>query len=409
MTSVRRKSRHRRGRSSGQGRRKSVRRKSVRRGSGQGRKKGCLRSQIRNPSSGRCVLRSGKIGKRILSGRKTPRGRGRRSPVGRNPVGRNPVGRKSPQGCDYLYVASPYGLTPCDPQTVDRTYFMYDKQPESIQQFMQDDKEKLLSIYCTIVKRYSTNIFKVLPSNVEFVKQYGAGAFGEVYQVAHWLEKYEEPDMVALKIQKMDPLEYDSEGAFTNQMTSEYTIQNEFAQQGYAPHADHLYFFRDARGVLCSIIWMERLKLDDPDEHEYIIGTLLKEPLTSDQLDIICHMIWTFMSILCDLEVVHGDLHWDNLLIDLAPRGEWDYQYAHPMLIDFGKSRKGKCNRKVELLGLLKNTLSEKYHVNNRNSIRGCILNYLEHYEHLTGLNTCMDILNAYNEATYNEATQRRT
>jgi tRNA A-37 threonylcarbamoyl transferase component Bud32 len=104
------------------------------------------------------------------------------------------------------------------------------------------------------------------------------------------------------------------------------------------------------------------------DKIDMISTDYLKNPLDKVALEHIYNMILSLLQILCDNNVTHGDLHWENIAF------MWDVEDNHvvlrPMIIDFGWSTIGKeCFSGIEILQLLRTLnpmLSKKINDENR-------------------------------------------
>lgn len=75
--------------------------------------------------------------------------------------------------------------------------------------------------------------------------------------------------------------------------------------------------------------------------------------VSKSDLDALYNEIVAILNTMCKHNLIHGDLHWDNIGIEFDEKLKKTLRYKFSLL-DFGQSTKGKCDLRVEILQLLR-------------------------------------------------------
>lgn len=168
-------------------------------------------------------------------------------------------------------------------------------------------------------------------------------------------------------------------------MEYEAYMQKQISKYGYDPESS---LGTMAPGLLLDV----HLKHNDDRVSILImsdIGTslisYLYEKQTNANLNTIIKWLIEIFDFLCKNKFVHGDLHWGNIFyVELESyRSKPDpppnnlEKYFQPLLIDFGKSSKGRCNIQLEVLQLLRTLyIFKKINPYNRSYLEKKLLKY---------------------------------
>jgi serine/threonine protein kinase len=264
------------------------------------------------------------------------------------------------------------------------------------------------NLYKDFYKKYGAEIFKYLPKNTQIIRQIGQGAFGDIYAIRYPHDDIDIFKDRVIKIEKMNNLLYDSKDIFHKKIRNEYEIQTILCQDNpiIPPYAlcPEKYIFFDYNYNYYSIITMYSLL-----SHESTISEILQLPnLPNKFFIVILTKIAEFINKLCQENIIHGDLRWENIYITLDIEDEesidiqdWTQENVFIGLLDFGWSLSNiKCDPEFELLSLLRNSYSTKYPKQNRDRIQQILKQILiqNNYTQKHTLKDYYTINNRYNE-----------
>lgn len=296
------------------------------------RKKKCNKSQIINPVTGRCVKRTGSVGRKLLSTSKSPQRRRKSSHQRR---------RKSKSL--KMAIQPPFRVTPL----VQRDLFQYLAKPIE----RQDEKqlaEKYGSEFLNIIKPYYVS------------KVIGKGSFGKVFLLCNDEGKCQR----VVKVQLVK-----NEQMFLN----EVELQQQLSSVGLTPELYGVHLL-EHNNKKFGIIIMDKIDI--------IAEDLLKTSLDKQTLQNIYSMIEKVIQLFCKYNIIHGDLHWQNIAF------YWDVKDNHvilrPSVLDFGWGKADQeCFPQLEISQLLR-TLGPGYspiHQFNRNFLEDKLYKLFKKYE----------------------------
>jgi hypothetical protein len=275
----------------------------------------CPSLKVCNTSSGRCVLKSGKIGQSILKGSsfssssiKCPPDKIVNPSTGRCVLKSGLIGKKILASIDD------------------------DKKDDSVSGGIESLFKRFTKHMSKkgIYKKYGNQFEAYLPKDYYVVKQSGSGKFGTVY-----IACTSPLDCFALKLQHVKNVSVFME---------EIEMQKLFHNHGLAPPI-HGYAIYTHKGNKVGVIKMGKIVTT--------LSSLLRQRLSESVLHTLIDSTLDFIEVLCNNNLVHGDMHWDNIGINvgLDEKGEVN---IYPVLIDFGWSSDGECRPELEVIQLLR-------------------------------------------------------
>jgi hypothetical protein len=309
------------GRAKRKSKRKSHKRKSHKRKSPITK---CGKNKVLNPSTGRCVKKNGKIGLLLRKSTK-----------------RKSTKRKSKR------------KSPSDSQ----------RQLYAERLFEEQTLHLKGNINAIVQKRWGRHLFERIAmalnepiDSIVFIKALKQGGFGCPYVV-----NIKDKNMMILKIE-----DYPKQNKTISDMKFEYYMHEMFYKNKTgAPRPFFSADFVNARNKPSFVMGMKL------DTYATTFGTFDKLLETKEEdyiLNYICDSIKTIMERMCSANLVHGDLHWGNIGFQnvskqsqtalakyniLKPKTD-TYFLVSPLVIDFGWSSPGPCNPMLELVQLLR-------------------------------------------------------
>lgn len=301
------------------------------------RDKICPPAKICNPSSGRCVLRTGKIGQSLQSDMETSSGK--LSPPGRRPV--CPNGKiVNPKSGRCVNIDGKIGqllaLAGGDKITA------------------PPGKEE-----SSLSHSFGVEFDQFITPGYKLEKILGEGSYGTAYLACK--NKYD------CKVYKAQLIK----GNHTKEFLHEVYMQQKFAKINLAPKLTN------------SILFQKKKKNYGFIEMEAVDGTLqdlLKTKRNDEFLDRVIVWCGDIIEVMCNEDIIHGDLHWGNIGFKLVLNPNGDVINIQFMLIDFGWAcckKKIACNIELELSQLLRTVrlgVSRKMHKYNRSYIEKALL-----------------------------------
>ena len=201
-----------------------------------------------------------------------------------------------------------------------------------------------------------TQAIQCILSNWKFVRRLGSGSYGELFLI------YYRHEYRVLKYQQLTPI---------SRILYEVLMQFEFSSHMLSPKIytleywsrrkkEHLTVMMSKNTAVYSMIMMDRL--DDT------MINMLSQKLSREQLDTIVGGIVRIINKMCELNIRHSDMHWDNIGVMIIVVNN---RLQHvPYLIDFGfSSMNNQCKSIAEIYQLTR-TLDSDYfesmHIDNR-------------------------------------------
>ena len=204
----------------------------------------------------------------------------------------------------------------------------------------------------------SSEIFYIiknnLPDNYVIKDCLGQGAFGSVLLIC---DKNKPSDCKALKVVKIKTREK------LKDFLDEIKYGRLFSNYGLGPEIFDTLLLNRPNGKKLGIIVMEKIDMT--------LEKFLRDEQRRDTLDRIINWIQHYVNQMCKYNLVHGDLHFDNIGLKLTKDGK-----MRPLLIDFGYSSRNKCEPMLEYLQLLR-TVDPSYskmNINNYNYLHSRLL-----------------------------------
>lgn len=224
---------------------------------------------------------------------------------------------------------------------------------------MYVDEMYFRDLYIDFVMEYGVDIFKQYP-RMKLLRKLDSGTFGDIYSIKFQNQVY----IIKLEIRK----HLYTEEQFRKKIRNEVRIQQRLSRASnkiYALHVyDHnIYKYMD---TVYSVILMERMR----EGFQYTLGDLLNIPnLPKNIYEILYTKLNELIRVLCKLNIIHGDMHLNNIFITYIPDdysrpaniADWKSRQIRIGLIDFGYSAIARCNIEIELLALLKSIYNYKY------------------------------------------------
>jgi tRNA A-37 threonylcarbamoyl transferase component Bud32 len=205
------------------------------------------------------------------------------------------------------------------------------------------NSSKSILLFNKVSKRYGlNNIADILPKGYEFKQILGKGSYGEVYKICK-----DNAECKAIKINMLD--------SSVTETIREFKMQQKFAKYGLAPQVYEAGLFKKSNKDYGYIIM---------DLVDSTLATLIKNKLSVPELDIIINMITDMIKKLCLNNLIHGDLHWDNIAYQISAGDKNIIIELKLIPIDLGMAcclkNNNKCNPGLEILQLIR-TLAYPY------------------------------------------------
>jgi hypothetical protein len=172
--------------------------------------------------------------------------------------------------------------------------------------------------------------------DIRFARKLGSGRNGLVFEICN-------PDISSSVIVVKFDISPEKFGFET-----EFEMQSDFYAFGLAPKP---------MGILHDIFVMGKI--------DGTLGQLLKTKMSFDMLDQIIFGITDLLFRMCDANLMHRDMHWDNIayIVDIETKK------IHYLLIDFGSARFG-CDPQLELAQMIRTSFLNSRDVTNMSYIR---------------------------------------
>ena len=273
-------------------------------------KKVCDASQICNSNTKRCVSKTGKVGKQILSALKSSQAQPPQPEV-----------QPLPQ------TTKVRGYVPSD-----RSIFYSDP-----------------NLYLYLKRKFGSYIINDIDSRYPIRRYIDTGRYGKIL-VGCGDELF---DCRVFKIQKIN------DNVLPEYIYREIQMQKKMSDIGLAP----AIFDYD---INKNYFLIEMEKIDG------VIEDILLEKLDNDTLDLIIRQVSDIIDLLCKNGVVHGDMHWGNIGFRFIV-GKYDNLLLQSMLIDYGLSccvdKNIGCRPKLEYAQLIRTLAPEYIDMNNYNRL----------------------------------------
>jgi len=279
--------------------------------------KTCPSNKVCNPSSGRCVLKSGKTGKSVLANQQSSSSQ-KKCPPDKivNPSTGRCVLRSGAIGKKILSLS------------VQEDKKEEDSFSEGIQTLFKKFTKHMSKK--DVYKKYGTQFESYLPTDYYIVKQSGSGKSGTVY-----IACTSPLDCFAVKLQYVNNVA---------EFEEEIAMQKIFYEHGLAPpvygHAIYNY-----KGKRVGVIKMGKIITT--------MSSVLRQRLPESVLSKLIDSALDFIEVMCNNNLVHGDFHWDNIGLNAGIDEKGEVQ-VYPVLIDFGWSSEGECRPELEVIQLLR-------------------------------------------------------
>lgn len=187
-----------------------------------------------------------------------------------------------------------------------------------------------------VIKKFGRDALRVLPPDYELSRFLGEGLYGSTYQICAT-----NFDCLAVKFQKMKQ----NKSVYEN----EVKIQQLFASHGLAPKVIGNILYTKHKNKPIASYLMERI--------DGTLKSLLKKPnLSDDSLLQIISALLTLIGKFQEYKLTHGDFHTENIAYQWKTDSE-GVSHVQFLAIDFGRSRSGKANIKMDLLQLVRTLL----------------------------------------------------
>lgn len=349
--------------------------------------KKCKSSEIRNPATGRCVKRSGRIGK-LLRRRKSTSDKPRRRKSTSDKAKRRksaPKPRRRKSTSDKAKRRKSTSKRRASPKRRAPQKRRASKQVH----FSQYDVNLLdgeVNMNARIKRMYGRYIIEKIARAVQedvqvirFMKLLGKGANGQVFMV--YLGERQKYCIV--KFQK-----YHGPSSWRN-IRYEYAMQELFHDKKVGAPTPIFFDRYNNNGSNIAIIAM---KLDPFAVQFGLFHTLLKTPLDKTILDYMLDSIEEIITKMCASQLIHGDFHWGNIgfqdmnsqsvtvLRNYPVNFNNRNYYVAPLVIDFGWATEGECMQEVEIVQLIRTlypVFKSGYTLDNRNYLYAGLLELL--------------------------------
>ena len=374
------------------------------------RKRKCSPKQILNYKTERCVKRDGRIGRKIHSRKcsprqilnyKTSRCVKRNGRIGQRLLKKSKRRRKV-RDDKHDEKDEDINLTIVDDSEIISTgrinmrYFYDDEKREHSPDLFRsqggklhdiidltEEKDNDIVLYKYIVRKYGTELFTQIPYPIKFIRILGHGSFGEIFKI-YIYKPNKLPTVRAIKIEKINEQLF-SKDMFIRKIENEFELQYEMEERlGNAPAVHRMDIFKN-KGNIYGWIMMERLH-----EYEQTVGDMLKYKLNNNMINILLHKIWEIIHLLCEINFIHADLHFNNMVIVpknpddielIADSNKWTATNTVLLLLDYGWSVKAPCNKELEILSLIRSSFNKNYNSDNRKVLFHYLTEYYNHYK----------------------------
>lgn len=274
--------------------------------------KNCSKEKICNPLTGRCVLKSGSIGKKLIKNKKRSKSRSRRT----------------------------------------RTKFYKNSFKKSRSRIRPKKMSSIEQKY--ISEKYGHILHDFVGNDYDIIKLLGKGSYGRVYLTC----ANDIFDCRVVKIQYLDSTDKDD-------LFHEIAMQQKFAEIDLAPR---IYNYKIVKGEnRKNNKGKKEFGLIEMEKVDGVLDDILKVRQPKKILDSIVIWIADLIDTLCENNLVHGDMHFGNIgysiilknnKTDVSLDNISDNFLFKLMLIDFGwsccKHKEIKCNPELELLQVIR-------------------------------------------------------
>ena len=319
--------------------------------------KPCKSYQIRNPETGRCVEKTGPIGKRLLRKNLPPKLNKAFDPkyilnpeTGRYVKRDGEIGQRLVLKTRELNLERLQLEIPDTEQISSQNIIRERTRGRKMMNFIMDER--------TIRQRFGPPIFDTIPSGYVVAQRIGEQSrYGEIYLLCEKDALYSRNCDLVMKVQIRNRKESKTSEMFRNRMNREFEMQKRFAQVGLAPRA-FMRSFYSYKNQDYFVIIMERV--------DAVLSQSLREFPKGQEVEDYCELVTTGVyNLLLDMSrhnLVHGDFHTGNIGIRLEITGEdTDEEYQEDMsegegeyvyrfvIIDFGWASIGPKHGDMEL------------------------------------------------------------
>ena len=299
------------------------------------KEKKCSSSQVFNPTTGRCVLKTGKIGQGILIKKAYSR------------KGKKLQSIKGSEPCPSSKILNP---------TTGRCVLKTGKVGQGI------FKIPLESVLPKYIKKYKNgyNVIRRLIEGYSITEKVGVGTNGIAFLLTNNTNPSDERIFKITRIKSLTKLKETEKEIFMQRKFS--TILNICPQI----YSETTIFDKTTRTGF-SIILMERM----PSTLEQ----LLFYPIPAEYLDLILDSLVKLINILCENNLIHGDIHPGNISVEFikdpfASMSNHTGMRANLKLLDFGLScckQDVRCNPPLEYIQMILVMLFDKKNYNHIN------------------------------------------
>lgn len=223
-------------------------------------------------------------------------------------------------------------------------------------------------VFMRFIRYHGTYLFEQYTLTIR--REIARGAFGVVYSVL--------VDGVpqALKLERRS--DFISASKFYTKVRNEYAIQKFMNRRNSKltpqPISHHLFEWSNNT---FSAMFMEKI----PDINITVSQILERKDLDMHIVAGILSQTMELLSILCSLDVVHGDLHWGNLFVitdQLTDIQQLSPGTTHLQVIDFGMAARQRCMPMLETYGLIQDSYRATYDPRAGKLIRMVLYHYLK-------------------------------
>lgn len=277
--------------------------------------KNCPKEKICNPLTGRCVLKSGSIGKKLIKNKKRSKSRSRSYKKSYN-------------------------------KSYKRSY----KNKESRNRIKPKKMSSIEHQY--ISEKYGNILHDFVGNDYDIIKLLGKGSYGRVYLTC----ANDIFDCRVIKIQYLDSIDKDD-------LFHEIAMQKKFAEIDLAPQIYNYKIVKSKNNKEGK----KEFGLIEMEKVDGVLDDILKVRQPKKILDSIVIWIADLIDTLCENNLVHGDMHFGNIgysiilknnKTDVSLDNISDNFLFKLMLIDFGwsccKHKEIRCNPELELLQVIR-------------------------------------------------------
>ncbi len=362
----------------------------------------CRSDQILNPATNRCVNKTGVIGKRILESRE----RRRSPPPKHKKVIESPPKELEIPSKIFDKCASNKVLNPKTGRCVLRRGTIGKKILEAKgggvkfgnapvkDAFQPISADHDLELDRDIAQIYGKKIFSVIAEvngvhveDVKFIQKVKQGDFGSVYTASI------DGKAVVIKFEFFMKNERSME-----HMEHENKMHIMFYNEKVGAPKPYFFKFMMTKNRFNSV-FISGMKLDEYALNFGLFQSQLETPQTRDMLNYMLESIGLIIDQMCRKNLIHGDLHWDNIgfqnkesqsktvIGDFAIfEGDVIAFRVSPLVIDFGFSKEGKCMPGLEIIQLIRTLFPgwsgvKDIHRRNRDYLYENLVRMLKHYE----------------------------